>query len=549
MQLRLMVNNTSDLEGSAQSTAIFGLSGGSIGSSEQADWVLTDRQGSVLPHHMQVRYLDGHFCLHVYPGARVYVNGSATAVEADEAFQVADGDEIKVGIFTLSVYIILESADKAQQSHQTEAWARRFAPVDHLVGGEAHREVSAQSLFETQLMQQEGLSLHDRLNQAEHSDPIAMMEARSASRTTHEKDPIAVFERGQKAEAGFMTSKVGEVLNIEPEEAHYVELPDDSQPGSSYVAMPTARSFGEAAGSEAGPGAPPPIREHQPSNLNGAVKRPINHEDMDGYLEMLAQAARTPDRVASASMSVAGGEGAAYGNDWHRVADAGQRDSYLGEITESEILADGDGGQALIDHVVLRPLCAALGLNITQMSQPQVNRLASDIGSALKAAIHGLMVAHRREMSEKSHLAETHLHAIEDNPLRLDTSVEEAIKDMFLVQSPVHLSAQAAITESLELLLHHRAASDIATEAALDAILQALSPLALARRFMKYKGHAPRAGDLDAWHWNMYRHYYAEMRSHQQGGLSRMFWEVHRQIYDREMRSRTQAVEDHQEQV
>jgi type VI secretion system protein ImpI len=80
-------------------------------------------------------------------------------------------------------------------------------------------------------------------------------------------------------------------------------------------------------------------------------------------------------------------------------------------------------------------------------------------------------------------------------------------------------------------------ASEKATDAALDAVLRALAPLALARRFLKYKGHAPRTGDLDAWHWRMYQHYYGELSSDRQGGLSRMFREVFRQVYDREMRA------------
>jgi len=546
MQLQLIVNNVNDLDGTAGSSAVFGVGGGLIGSSGDADWTLTDRQGTVLGQHLSVHHLDGQFCLHVLPGALVYVNGSTSPVRAGEFFQVADGDEIKVGIFTLTAYVNLEGQDRQSQDTQGEAWARRFASVGNLVGGDDHQAISSAALFESPLMQRTGSALQTRLDEASRKDPIEMMETRKSTRTTNEKDPIAVFEREQKTEArAMMTSKVGEILNIEPEEAHYVELPDDLQPGSSYVPMPQAQSFGKETFEENfdyEDDTHSPARQ-QPPPLSGASKRPLDNEDVDSYLTMLAQAAKTPARVGSSSDFQAD-NGAPYEDDWQRMADAGHRDSYLGQITQGEVINDENDGDGLIDHVVLRPLCAALGLNIAQMSQPQANRLAHDIGAALKAAVSGLMSAYQREISNKSHLAETHLHAIEDNPLRLDVSVEAAIRDMFLIQSPVHLSAPAAISESLELLSHHRAASEVATEKALEAILHALSPLALARRFMKYKGHAPRAGNLDAWHWTMYQHYYAEMRSDKQGGLSRMFWEVHRQIYDREMRRRTQDLEN-----
>jgi type VI secretion system protein ImpI len=209
------------------------------------------------------------------------------------------------------------------------------------------------------------------------------------------------------------------------------------------------------------------------------------------------------------------------------------RDRWVGHVDATL------SNEQLVDHVVLRPLCAALGLPIQDMTVPQANQLAREIGEALKSAVAGIMDAHKRELSSRSHLAETHLHAIEDNPLRLDQSADDAIRDLFMAQSPVHLSASAAIGESLTMLRLHQEASEAASEAALEAVLKALAPLALAKRFMKYKGHAPRSGDLDAWHWNMYQHYYAELKSEHQGGLSRMFWEVYAQVYDREMRHRT----------
>jgi len=552
MKLRLVVNNTHELDGATGSSTIFDEDGGFIGSGPEAHWILADRQGSVLPQHLEVLHLDGQFCLAPTPGATVYVNGATSPVQSGEIFQIGDGDEVKVGIFNLNVYVNLEEADRektdtaeAEQdtSQGGEEWARRFAPVGNLVGSDGAQELSDSSLFQSHIMQNDSSIMQKRLGEAERKDPIEMMDTNKSTSVTNEKDPMAVFKRDQQTEArAMMTSRVGEVLNIEPEEAHYVELPDDLQPGSSYVAMPQAQIMDEGFAHEV-------EREQsfkevereqsfkQATPLSGGSKRPINNEDVDSYLAMLAQAAKSPTRVAPDHSS--GQE-----EDWQRMADAGERDAYLGHIAQGEIIEDEHDSDGLIDHVVLRPLCAALGLNIAQMSQPQANRLAHDIGTALKAAIGGLMAAHKHEISNKSHLAETHLHAIEDNPLRLDVSPEAAIKDMFLVQSPVHLSAPAAISESLELLHHHRLASEVATEKALEAVLQALSPLALARRFMKYKGHAPRAGNLDAWHWTMYQHYYAEMRSDNQGGLSRMFWEVHRQIYDREMRQRTQALEN-----
>jgi len=86
------------------------------------------------------------------------------------------------------------------------------------------------------------------------------------------------------------------------------------------------------------------------------------------------------------------------------------------------------------------------------------------------------------------------------------------------------------------MLRRHSHAAEKACNQALDHVLAALSPEVLSKRFEKYKGHAPRTGDPAAWNWEMYHHYYDAMRPDRQGGLTRMFWEIYRQVYDREMR-------------
>ena len=216
-----------------------------------------------------------------------------------------------------------------------------------------------------------------------------------------------------------------------------------------------------------------------------------------------------------------------------------ERDSWTGGLDGGAL----EGGQAEVDHIVLRPLLTAMGLQMQDASGPQANRVAQDAGLALKAAIEGLRTLHAKKASGRESLAETQLHPVEDNPLYLDGSLDQTMQALFLNRSPVHLNPADAVTESLNHLNQHHEASEIAIEAALSAILRELSPEALAKRFARYKGHAPREGDQGAWNWAMYAHYYKEMRSGRQRGLNRMFAEVYGQVYDREMRARTSGME------
>ncbi|MGG2343646.1 type VI secretion system-associated FHA domain protein, partial [Aeromonas veronii] len=89
-----------------------------------------------------------------------------------------------------------------------------------------------------------------------------------------------------------------------------------------------------------------------------------------------------------------------------------------------------------------------------------------------------------------------------DNPLRLGLDYDETLAVLFAEQkSPVHLSAPAAVAESLHNVRIHHVANQQAIGAALDSILQAFSPQALLGRFEQYRrSGAPGTAD-EGWAW------------------------------------------------
>jgi type VI secretion system protein ImpI len=98
------------------------------------------------------------------------------------------------------------------------------------------------------------------------------------------------------------------------------------------------------------------------------------------------------------------------------------------------------------------------------------------------------------------------------------------------------LSAPAAVRESLESLHHHQVATHAAIREALEAILHAFSPDALLRRFHGYRRGLRQSEDEGRWAWDMYQHYYRELKSSRQQGFERLFQEVFDQAYDQHLR-------------
>lgn len=501
--LTLIINNTHILEGGTRSSFSFTPQGGIVGSSPDCDWRLLDRLRSVAPRHMRVFVANDRFCLEPSSDAGIVVNRANRPLRPGEPFQVSDGDSIRIGAFDVTAYV--EDGEIAQ-TPRSDRWATKFISVETILNPRAEED-QQKRLLDAALDRPSGrISIEERFRQqTERNDPVAMLARSSETPDQNQVDPVAAFDAEDARRRGPIEIGLNDYLGSTPEAGHRPETPDDHQPTSAYFATPIVK---DASMSDA----PQETRAH---------RHAAGPDDLDDYLSKLET--RLRDGKSAPALT---------------RREIGVREGWLGHVPApaGEQATDAD----LVDHIVLRPLCAALGLPILDMTGPEADRLARDVGQALRAAVDGLMRINRTEEG-RSLLAETHIHAIEDNPLRLAETADDAMNDLFLVRSPVHLSAQSAIEESLSMVDHHRRASDVATQAALSAVLSALSPVALARRFLKYKGHAPRTGDLDAWHWTMYQHYYRELASDRQGGLTRMFREVYHQVYDREMRASTET--------
>ncbi|HET8848870.1 MAG TPA: type VI secretion system-associated FHA domain protein TagH [Marinobacter sp.] len=187
-------------------------------------------------------------------------------------------------------------------------------------------------------------------------------------------------------------------------------------------------------------------------------------------------------------------------------------------------------------HISGAPLLRGLDADIDFADSDDMRLFLEEAGQTLKATVEGLLALHQGEDSRHRALR-TRLQPIEDNPLRLASDYPGTIQTLFATQrSPVHLSAPAAVRESLESLHQHQQATQEAIREALEAILHAFSPEALLRRFHGYRRGLQDNEDEGRWAWDMYQHYYRELKSSRQQGFERLFQEVFDQAYDQQLR-------------
>lgn len=187
-------------------------------------------------------------------------------------------------------------------------------------------------------------------------------------------------------------------------------------------------------------------------------------------------------------------------------------------------------------HISGGPLLKGLEADIGFGDSDEMRLFLEEAGQTLKATVEGLLALHEGEDARHRALR-TRLQPIEDNPLRLQQDYATTVHTLFASRrSPVHLAAPAAVRESLASLNHHQLATREAIREALGAILHAFSPEALLRRFHGYRRGLQENEDEGRWAWEMYQHYYRELKSSRQQGFERLFEEVYDQAYDQHLR-------------
>ncbi|WP_297478668.1 type VI secretion system-associated FHA domain protein TagH [uncultured Photobacterium sp.] len=197
------------------------------------------------------------------------------------------------------------------------------------------------------------------------------------------------------------------------------------------------------------------------------------------------------------------------------------------------------------NHLLTGPLFRGLGVRTSNSDNlAEMQMLSEEMGASLQAAVKGLIELHQQVNTSRYGVMNKNLQPIEDNPLRLGLSYDETVQVMFdHHRSLVHLSAPAAIEESLRTVKDHNEAVHIAINEALNQIIQAFSPEVLMRRFLRYRRPGQVSNESpEAWAWDMYQSYHKELTSNRQHGFEKLFWEIFDQSYDKNLREKQQEV-------
>ncbi|MFC3024450.1 type VI secretion system-associated FHA domain protein TagH [Vibrio zhugei] len=484
--LTLLVTNVQLLESGLSAQSRWTPEGGTIGSDSFSTWHLKDTQGKVQPVHCEVVTIDGAYCLRDRCG-ETYVNGSHMPLGMNQLAQLEHKDEISVGPYRLRVLVGATEDDSTEKPLELMFSSNQ---VD-LLADASEEEQGEQSQAEVKV----------------DADPLLALEASASSSEEAESlidDPIV----HELEEPRSLVPEDNLVLN----DLSYTPQADSEYEMTSSIRLKRILGFGsKKKHTEAAPVAPQP--SPQPS---------LSTHNNDTTTNNVSEGSAMDEKVLDLLEE--------------EVAKSIQPDQ-----SKHSSASDENQSSSGSNHLLTGPMLQGLGVDVSNDSDMQrMHLLSQELGESLQACIKGLLDLHQQVSDGRFGTMNRNLQPIEDNPLRLGMSYEDTVHTMYDSQkSLVHLSAPAAISESLKNVRDHNEAMQFATSEALTQILAAFSPQVLLRRFQHYKRNTDKnAGNNEAWAWEMYCNYYKELTSDRQRGFEKLFWEIFEQAYDKKIREK-----------
>jgi type VI secretion system FHA domain protein len=182
----------------------------------------------------------------------------------------------------------------------------------------------------------------------------------------------------------------------------------------------------------------------------------------------------------------------------------------------------------------LGSLLAAAGLQ-PQMVRPEI---LSQLGEILRVVTAGLIevLKARKEIKNQFRMTSTIMRPVENNPLKFDRSVEEAMHTLFIKCNPGWLGPREAYQEAFDDLGRHQLATLAGMQAAFGAVLKRFSPDGLE----KLCERGAHGGLLERFskpnYWTFYRTYYEKLSQDSEAAFQQLFGEAFVRAYDEQMR-------------
>ncbi|HEY7641790.1 MAG TPA: type VI secretion system-associated FHA domain protein TagH [Steroidobacteraceae bacterium] len=450
-----------------RSSRLFGVTGGRIGRAQDNDWILPDPDRYVSSHHCKVEFKAGQWVLEDTSTNGVFINGSDTPASVEGAYNLQDGDRLRLGDYEVLVSIDERNDFSPDASGQVPAPPRVRNKSNVRTAPKATDNDLGEELDLTDLITDSAIA------------PAPKFPA--AQRAATSSEPLD-FESALALDSDELKSMAP--IPATPMPAKAPKTAFASLLGESGEHKTVAHGRKAEARAEPKPEAKPADDWHMQT-------RPYDRKALQALTSSAAIA--RPEKQPEPERP-------------KRAVDSGSVESSSG----------------------VDAFCRGAGIDPASLPADAQNVLLTLAGQMLRESVLGMMDAlkGRSDLKSRLRLSQTTIQPGENNPLKFSASVDEAVLKLLDPHSTRYLGPIEAIRESFADIRTHQTALVGAIQAAVDELMNRIEPGELQERFDRGLKRGPLLGATNKMkYWDLYAEFYQVLNQRSEQGLPTLFSE------------------------
>jgi len=470
MSLLISIIKSPDTGLAVASAKTFTEQGGTIGRSNENEWVLQDPERFLSSRHCQISFESGQYFITDLSTNGTFLNGAPEPLGKGNRAPLNDGDHFVMGDYEFQVQMAMTGMDDNSPFAAAPAASSSMdiddifaapgsdspfgAPIENPPGG-------VDSLFSTEPEETDPLAAFDKAQQipgaeSEHNDPFADPMLGSSSMA----DQASPVNQAVSWPSAIPEDWDEDGLGLEPSQAPQTP---PAQQAPAAPAQPT----------------PPPVP--QPSaDVSGAENLYI--AELEAKLQALEhQNKKLTYEVKALKLKLS--------------------DSRNG--TPATAVPRGESGSVI----------EAMGLSTAALSNEEIDAINQTLGALVRETIAGLMqvLGSRSSIKNEFRMSVTTIQPVENNPLKFSANIDDALENMFLKKSNAYKAPLDAAREGFQSIAEHQMAVLAGIRSAFRGLIERFDPETLVHRFEKQGKGINLPGLKNVKNWELYTNYYQEL--------------------------------------
>lgn len=519
MALQITLVKTPGKVSVSRTNQTFNEQGGTLGRAESNSWVLPDPDKFLSSCHCEILCEAGHYYILDLSTNGTFLNDSPEPLGKGVKAPLNDGDFFEIGDYRFSVSV---TAGQPFGTDATFAMGQGSSSIDDIFGSPLPSHSSADP-FSTSGSIPDDFSLEPDLD----VDPLAALDKAHGNSLQHanlpeqggfDRDPLFFGSGGGSPLDPFATDNRpfpgGSQLDYSPGLDQAISWPESSQEnlipedweddllGSTPLPIPPVSTPVPTPVSETAPEPKPAVPHPRP-------QRPAPAVPETAFQPIEPPAAAQPE----APVPVA------------PVKPAPVQPQPVSPTSSAPSSAD-------------RRLVTAMGLDVSRLSDEQINEISVMAGELMREIVDGMMQVLRSRTSIKNEfrMNVTTIQPVENNPLKFSVGVDDALENMFIKKTKAYKKPVDAFREGFQEIAEHQIAMIAGIRHGFERMMERFNPENLEKNFNKQGKGGVIPGMQKVKYWSSYGEYYSSFVDNMESSFQHLFGSDFVNAYEDQLR-------------